>query len=133
MKTKTFQTFYLNLSLISFLWLLPSRFIFKPTHNEERTQNQTKASTYSHFTEYRLGCFVACLFFAVIIGSHPDHPVYSCKHIRDIGISTGGEYWIDPERNGNPLKVYCDMTTDGGRFRNVLYTEENIDYVVYPC
>ncbi|XP_027052069.1 uncharacterized protein LOC113679311, partial [Pocillopora damicornis] len=25
-----------------------------------------------------------------------------------------GEYWIDPEGNGNPMKVYCDMTTHGG-------------------
>ncbi|KAL9956993.1 hypothetical protein ACROYT_G038567 [Oculina patagonica] len=33
----------------------------------------------------------------------------------DSGHSRGdGEYWIDPEGNGNPLLVYCDMTTDGG-------------------
>ena len=25
-----------------------------------------------------------------------------------------GEYWIDLEKNGNPLKVFCDMTTAGG-------------------
>ena len=78
--------------------------------------------TYSPFTEYEL-------FFAVMIGSHPDNPAHSCKHIRDIGISNkSGEYWIDPERNGNPLKVYCDMTTVGGRFWKLLYTEENIEY-----
>ena len=28
-----------------------------------------------------------------------------------------GEYWIDPEGNGNPMKVYCDMTTHGGNKR----------------
>ena len=26
-----------------------------------------------------------------------------------------GEFWIDPDASGNPLKVYCDMTTDKGR------------------
>ena len=26
-----------------------------------------------------------------------------------------GDYWINPESNGNPLKVHCDMTTDGGK------------------
>ena len=42
-------------------------------------------------------------------------PAYSCKSIRDSGGSKGdGKYWIDPENSGNPLKVYCDMTTDGG-------------------
>ena len=45
-----------------------------------------------------------------------DNPGYSCKHIRDSGpTKEDGEYWIDPERNRNPLKVYCDMTTDGGK------------------
>ena len=34
----------------------------------------------------------------------------------DAGESKGdGEYWIDPEKNRNPLLVYCDMTTDGGK------------------
>ena len=42
--------------------------------------------------------------------------IHSCVDIRDSGDSRGdGEYWIDPERSGNPLKVFCDMTTDGGR------------------
>ncbi|XP_078345785.1 uncharacterized protein LOC144631267 [Oculina patagonica] len=39
----------------------------------------------------------------------------SCKDIRDSGDSKGdGEYWIDPEKSGKPLNVFCDMTTDGG-------------------
>ena len=29
-----------------------------------------------------------------------------------------GEYWIDPEGNGKSLKVYCDMTTAGGKLPN---------------
>ena len=48
-------------------------------------------------------------------GWNSHHPALSCKDIRDSGTSRGdGEYWIDPEKSGNPLKVYCHMTTDGG-------------------
>ena len=43
-------------------------------------------------------------------------PAQSCKEILELGISKlDGKYWIDPEKNGKALKVYCDMTTDGGR------------------
>ncbi|XP_068739955.1 uncharacterized protein [Montipora capricornis] len=41
----------------------------------------------------------------------------SCKHIRDMDLSNrkeDGYYWIDPASNGIDLKVFCDMTTDGG-------------------
>ncbi|KAL9956968.1 hypothetical protein ACROYT_G038538 [Oculina patagonica] len=49
------------------------------------------------------------------LGWYSSHPARSCKHIRDTENSKGdGEYWIDPENDGNPLKVFCDMTTDGG-------------------
>ena len=48
-------------------------------------------------------------------GWNSKQPAYSCNSIRDSGDSKGdGRYWIDPENSGNPLKVYCDMTTDGG-------------------
>ena len=53
-------------------------------------------------------------------------PFRSCKGIRDAGYAKGdgryiiGRYIIDPENNGNPLKVYCDMTTDGGKIRHIL-------------
>lgn len=55
-----------------------------------------------------------------ITAKRPDwyfhHYFHSCKSILDAGESKGdGEYWIDPEKNGNPLLVYCDMTTDGGK------------------
>ncbi|XP_020618435.1 uncharacterized protein LOC110056322 [Orbicella faveolata] len=50
-----------------------------------------------------------------IKGLYSNQPAHSCKDIRDSGDSKGdGEYWIDPEKSGNPFKVYCDMTTDGG-------------------
>ena len=61
--------------------------------------------------------------FSVVVkrGLSSNHPADSCKDIRDSGDSKGdGEYWIDPEKSGNPLKVYCDMTTDGGGSCNVL-------------
>ena len=45
-------------------------------------------------------------------------PGHSCKDIRDSGESRGdGEYWIDPAKDGNPIKVYCDMTTDQGKMK----------------
>ena len=51
-----------------------------------------------------------------LLGWYSFRPGLSCKHIRDFGNPKGdGEYWIDPENNGNPLKVFCDMTTDGGK------------------
>ena len=56
------------------------------------------------------------LFFVGIRGLFANQPAHSCKDIRDSGDSKGdGEYWIDPEKSGNPLKVFCDMTTDGGK------------------
>ena len=49
-------------------------------------------------------------------GLYYNLPAHSCKEILELGISKlDGEYWIDPEKNGKALKVYCDMTTDGGR------------------
>lgn len=60
------------------------------------------------------------LFFYIsaIKGLYFNQPGHSCKDIRDSGDSKGdGEYWIDPEKSGKPLKVYCDMTTNGGKLR----------------
>ena len=58
------------------------------------------------------------------LGYFSSSPGHSCKHIRDSGDSTGdGEYWIDPEKNGRPLKVLCDMTTDGGKEKNIYYID----------
>ena len=44
------------------------------------------------------------------------HPAFSCKKILDSGHSKGdGEYWIDPEKSGSHMKVYCDMSGYGGK------------------
>ena len=41
---------------------------------------------------------------------------HSCKEIRDASSHLkDGEYWIALKKNGSLLKVYCDMTTDGGK------------------
>ena len=48
-------------------------------------------------------------------GFFPSMPGRSCRYILDAGDGRGdGEYWVDPENNGNASKVYCDMTTDRG-------------------
>ena len=50
------------------------------------------------------------------------HPALSCKEILDSGHSKGdGEYWIDPEKSGNPLRVYCDMLRSGGKRMNFFF------------
>ena len=41
---------------------------------------------------------------------------HSCKEIRNASSHLrDGEYWIDLKRNRDVLKVYCDMTTEGGK------------------
>ncbi|XP_068673329.1 uncharacterized protein [Montipora foliosa] len=54
-------------------------------------------------------------FGKAVKGWHSNHPGHSCKDILKSRDSLGdGEYWINPEGNGNSMKVYCDMTTAGG-------------------
>ena len=43
-------------------------------------------------------------------------PGHSCKEIRNASFHLkDGEYWIALKKSGSLLKVYCDMTTDGGK------------------
>ena len=66
------------------------------------------------------------------VGWYSGQPGRSCKDIRDSGGSRGdGEYWIDPERSGNPLKVFCDMTTDGGMLWIVIATIMSKNYCIF--
>ena len=58
-------------------------------------------------------------FFQVPVpkGWYSSYPGHSCKDVYDSVDARGdGEYWIDPEKNGNPLKVFCDMTRAGGEY-----------------
>ena len=60
-----------------------------------------------------------CAFFQPTVGKgwYSSYPGDSCKDIYDSGDARGdGEYWIDPEKTGNPLKVFCDMTRAGGEY-----------------
>ena len=60
------------------------------------------------------------------------HPAFSCKEILDSGHSKGdGEYWIDPEKSGNPLKVYCDMSRYGGKKMNFIFWDTRTSTGVY--
>ena len=60
------------------------------------------------------------------------HPAFSCKEILDSGHSKGdGEYWIDPEKSGNPLKVYCDMSRSGGKRMNFFFWDTRTSTEVY--
>ena len=53
----------------------------------------------------------------VSLGSIPELPAESCKEIKasEGEAAVSGNYWLDIERNGNLLNVYCDMTTDAGQ------------------
>ena len=62
--------------------------------------------------------FVFSLFFISFfdIVEINKHVYPSCKHVHSS--SGDGEYSIDPTMSGNPFTVYCDMTTDGGKYIN---------------
>ena len=60
------------------------------------------------------------------LGFFSSFPGHSCKDIRDSGDSEGdGEYWIDPKKDGNPLKVYCNMAADGGKISTICQLSSN--------
>ena len=51
------------------------------------------------------------------LGSIPELPADSCREIKasEGAQAVNGSYYLDPEKNGSPLKLHCDMTTVGGK------------------
>ena len=97
--------------------------------NQDLSNNYAKGTTYGIRLLWRVLSLSSILpSFQMIIlpfsssdkqGWDSTHPAFSCKEILDSGHSKGdGEYWIDPEKSGNPLKVYCDMSRSGGKRMN---------------
>ena len=76
------------------------------------------------------------LFSIKAKGWYSYNAAHSCKEIQDSGDSKGdGEYWINPENNGNPFKIYCDMTTDGGemQMKHVLTRKKSNQFITFVC
>ena len=60
------------------------------------------------------------------------HPAFSCKEILDSGHSKGdGEYWIDLEKSGNPLRIYCDMSRYGGKWISLFLRHEDFNRSIF--
>ena len=60
------------------------------------------------------------------------HPALSCKEILGSGHSKGdGKYWIDPEKSGDPLKVYCDMSRYGGKKMNFSFETRDFNRSIF--
>ena len=53
----------------------------------------------------------------VSLGSIAELPADSCKEIKasEGGQAVSSNYWLELEKNGDPLNLYCDMTNDGGK------------------
>ena len=101
------------------------------------TTNLQKSQFPALFKFYRFfNVFVSLFLFSIKAkGWYSHNAALSCKDIRDSGDSKGdGEYWIDPENNGNPLKVYCDMTTGGGEMQMKQVTrKKNNQFTTFVC
>ena len=111
---------------IFLVWIERCYGSFKDFQNHELSNNYAKGITYGIRPLWRVLFLTLILSsFQMIILPSSDvdkrgwdsaHPAFSCKEILDSGHSKGdGEYWIDPEKSGNPLMVYCDMSRYGGK------------------
>ena len=58
-------------------------------------------------------------FYLILVhlGSIPELPADSCREIKksEGGQAASGYYWLDLEKNGESLKIWCDMVTDNGK------------------
>ena len=117
---------------IFLVWIERCYGSYKDFQNHELSNNYAKGITYGIRPLWRVLFLTLILSsFQMIILPSSDvdkrgwdsaHPAFSCKEILDSGHSKGnGEYWIDPENSGNPLKVYCDMSRYGGKGMNCFF------------
>ena len=98
------------------------------SNGTRRSRSKATLTVYCHWTQQ---CTISCCsadlfwildhcFLAAKKGSKALVPGTSCKDILDSGDAQGdGEYWIDPTASGDPFRVYCDMVTDGGKFKSL--------------
>ena len=111
---------------IFLVWIERCYGSYKDFQNHELSNNYAKGITCGIRPLWRVLFLILILSsFQMIIlhfsyadkrGWDSAHPAFSCKEILDSGHSKGdGKYWIDPEKSGNPLKVYCDMSRYGGK------------------
>ena len=117
---------------IFLVWIERCYGSYKYFQNKELSNNCTRGTTYGIWPLLRV-LFLSLILssFQIIIlpfsyadkrGWDSAHPAFSCKEILDSGHSKGdGEYWIDPEKSGSPLKVYCDMSRYGGKRMNLFF------------
>ncbi|MEC9070758.1 MAG: fibrinogen-like YCDxxxxGGGW domain-containing protein, partial [Myxococcota bacterium] len=67
------------------------------------------------------------------LGGSPDNPAITCLQILESGASTGdGLYWLDPDAEGPiaPQQFFCDMTTEGGGWIRIDYSQD-LPFVVH--
>lgn len=59
--------------------------------------------------------FLECYFPVVPLGSLPELPAESCSEIKaSEGVAAKSSlYWLDLDRSGNSIQVYCDMINEG--------------------
>ena len=111
---------------------------YKDFQNQELFNDCAKGPKATWFVFFQVPSLILSSFQMIILlssdpdkrGWDPAYPAFSCKEILRSGHSKGdGEYWIDPEKSGNPLKVYCDMSRYGGEWlRHEDFNRSIFDY-----
>ncbi|XP_067046139.1 uncharacterized protein [Acropora muricata] len=109
-----------------------------PSDKYNNSEKFVASNTYHHFSIWS-PCFTApcknnrkclplykqnsylCVCNKEFTGKHCENWLASksCKDLRDNSSNADGEYWIDPANDGKHMKVFCDMTTDGGGWLRV--------------